>query len=161
MLIIRKNFVTPVVKSFLLKAIALLTCATKALWFSLFFSTEDINPTNGFVSALKTASRMYGARNLPSLTAPFLFRDENALNLNPYYLPLFPGQNCDFTLNIHYIIEGKWILRKSSLSSHCIIEYLMRLTMILQIYSCILQGNASFFKEIKTNTCRQPLHNHN
>ena len=142
MFIIRKNFVTPVAKSFLLKAIALLTCATKALWFSLFFSTEDINPTNGFVSALKTASRMYGARNLPSLTAPFLFHDENALNLNQ-----FPGQNCDFILNIHYIIEGEWILRKLSRSSPCIKEYLMRLTMILQIYSCttgqcfILQRN--------------------
>ena len=103
MFIIRKIFVTPVVKSFVFKA----NMCNKGFLIFSFFSTEDINPTNGFVSALKTASRMYGARNLPSLTAPFLFRDENALNLNPYYLPLFPGQNCDFTLNIHYIIEGK------------------------------------------------------
>ena len=116
-------------------------CNKGFLMFS-FFSTEDINPTNGLVSALKTASRMYGARNLPSLTTPFLFHDENALNLNQ-----FPGQNCDFILNIHYIIEGKWILRKRSLSSPCIKEWLMRLTMILQIYSCttgqcfILQRN--------------------
>ena len=73
----------------------------KGLLIFSFFSTEDINPTNGFVSALKTASRIYGASNLPSLTVPFLFHDEKALDLNQ-----FPGQDCDFILNIHYIIEG-------------------------------------------------------
>ena len=98
MFIIRKIFVTPVVKSFVFKA----NMCNKGFLIFSFFSTEDINPTNGFVSALKTASRMYGARNLLSLTAPFLFHDENALNLNP-----FPGKNCDFILNIHYIIKGK------------------------------------------------------